>query len=239
MRALTTRERWLAAAAVAVVVASSIGAAAVAGRDDARDGADGRAPGTTATAPARTPAPGTTPSATPEAPVPSVPVQDASLRPVTPAPEPVHLTLPTLKVDLPVDPVGIEDDGQMEIPPHAERAGWYRYGPVPGDAAGTAVIAAHVDSIASQGLGPFARLKDLAAGDPVDVTLADGAVVHFTVADVSQVEKSAVTWPDVFDREGAPRTVLVTCGGKWQPKVRHYADNVIVSLTQVGRDGPP
>jgi hypothetical protein len=158
---------------------------------------------------------------------------------VAAAPEPVHLTLPTLRVDLPVDPVGVQEDGQMEIPPHAERAGWYRFGPVPGDAVGTAVIAAHVDSIASAGLGPFARLRDLAPGDPVDVALADGSVVHFAVADVSQVPKTDVTWPDVFDREGAPRLVLVTCGGKWQPKVRHYSDNVIVSLTQVGRDGPP
>jgi hypothetical protein len=166
-------------------------------------------------------------------------VQDAALRPVAPTPEPAHLTLPTLGVDLPVDPVGVEEDGQMEIPPHAERAGWYRFGPAPGDPAGAAVIAAHVDSIASEGLGPFARLRDLDPGDPVDVALADGSVVHFTVADVSQVPKTDVTWPDVFDREGPPRTVLVTCGGKWQPDVRHYSDNVIVTLEQVGRDGPP
>jgi len=238
VRELTSRQRWTAIAAAAVLVAASVGAAAVvAGRGDARPGAAGPAEVTATSTPTRSPSP--SPAPTSEPPVPDVPVQDASLAPVTAAPEPAHLTLPTLGVDLPVDPVGVADDGQMEIPPHAERAGWYRYGPVPGDAAGTAVIAAHVDSIASAGLGPFARLKDLAVGDPVDVALADGGVVHFTVADVAQVPKTDVTWPDVFDRDGAPRTVLVTCGGKWQPKVRHYADNVIVSLAEVGRDGPP
>lgn len=232
MRALTTRERWLAAATAAALVGAAVGAVAVAGRGGARDVG---VPTSAATAgPAAPPT-----SALPEAPLPDIPVRDASLAPVAPAPEPAHLTLPTLGVDLPVDPVGVEEDGQMEVPPHAERAGWYRFGPAPGDPAGAAVIAAHVDSIASEGLGPFARLRDLDPGDPVDVTLADGSVVHFAVADVSQVPKTDVTWPDVFDREGPPRTVLVTCGGKWQPDVRHYSDNVIVALEQVGRDGPP
>lgn len=179
-----------------------------------------------AASPAPTPTP--TPSATTD--LPDVPVTDASLRPVVPDPAPVHLRLPSLSVDLPVDPVGVQADGQMEIPPHAERAGWYRFGPAPGAAAGTSVIAAHVDSIASAGLGPFAKLKDLRAGEEVQVDLADGSTVAYVVQEVVEVPKSAVAWPEVFDREGTHRLALITCGGSWQPDVRHYSDNVIVYL---------
>ncbi|MCV2392934.1 class F sortase [Actinotalea sp. M2MS4P-6] len=168
-----------------------------------------------------------------------VPVQDASLDalPAQAPSAPVHLTLPTLGVDLPVDPVGVADDGQMEIPPHAERAGWYRFGPAPGAPEGTAIIAAHVDSIVSAGLGPFARLRDLASGDQVAVDLADGSTLAYRVDDVTAVPKTDVVWPDVFVRDGPARLVLVTCGGRWQPDVRHYADNVIVYLTPVATDG--
>jgi hypothetical protein len=165
-------------------------------------------------------------------------VHSAALPDVAAAPElpaPVALALPALEISLPVDPVGVAADGQMEIPPRAERAGWYRFGPAPGAPAGTAVIAAHVDSVASAGLGPFARLQDAAVGDPVDVVLADGTTRQFTVTGVERRPKTDIAWPDVFVRDGAPRLVLVTCGGTFQRDVGHYTDNVIVTSEPVGR----
>lgn len=169
------------------------------------------------------------------APLPDVPVRDSSLaaQPARSTPAPVSLALPTLGVDVPVDPVGIDADGQMEIPPNAARAGWYRFGPAPGSDRGAAVIAAHVDSVASAGLGPFARLRDLRAGDSAVVALADGSALTYQVREVTSSPKTDVTWPDVFLRDGPPHLVLITCGGRWQPDVRHYSDNVIVYLSPV------
>lgn len=164
-----------------------------------------------------------------------VPVRSADLASATVAEAvpPVGVALPTLGVDVPVDPVGVEADGQMEIPPLAERAGWYRFGAAPGEGAGTAVVAAHVDSVASAGLGPFAKLRDLAVGDPVDVTLADGRVARYAVAGITAVPKPEVTWDDVFTRDGGHRLVLVTCGGTFQRAAGSYTDNVIVTATPV------
>lgn len=190
----------------------------------------------TVTPPAR-PAPAqteqATPSAPPAAPVPDVPVRDSSLAAqiVRDDPPPVGLTLPALGVEVPVDPVGVDTDGQMEIPPNAARAGWYRFGPAPGSDRGAAVIAAHVDSVASAGLGPFARLRDLSPGDEAMVALADGSTVTYRVREVTSYPKTDVTWPDVFVRDGPAHLVLITCGGRWQPDVRHYSDNVFVHLS--------
>lgn len=214
------------AAVVAVLVAGLIGIL----RPDA-DVSEPVSPSPASSEPSREPeAAGPT---TPAAPLPDVPVRDSSVgaQPVADVVAPVDLSLPTLGVDLPVDPVGVDDDGQMEIPPLAERAGWYRFGPAPGSPEGSAVIAAHVDSVASAGLGPFARLRDLEPGDPAVVDLADGSTVTYTVREVTSSPKTDVTWPDVFVRDGAPQLVLITCGGTWQPKVRHYSDNVIVYLS--------
>ncbi len=182
---------------------------------------------------------GPSPSAAP-APAPSsdlvpVPVRSAGLtaNPVPAVVPPVGLTIPGLGIQVPVDPVGVQADGQMEIPPLAERAGWYRYGAAPLEPQGTTVIAAHVDSIASAGRGPFARLRDLGPGAPVSVALGDGSSVDYQVQEVRSLPKTDIAWDQVFVRDGAPRLVLITCGGTWQPAVQHYSDNVIVIATPV------
>lgn len=165
-----------------------------------------------------------------------VPVRSAdlaALRTVEPVP-PVGLALPALGVTVPVDPVGVRDDGQMQVPPRAERAGWYRFGASPADPGGTAVIAAHVDSVASAGLGPFARLRDARVGDPVEVTLADGSVRRYAVTGVERRPKPDIAWPDVFVRGGGARLVLVTCGGRFQREAGQYSDNVLVTAAPVG-----
>lgn len=162
--------------------------------------------------------------------VPDVPVSPADLAALPgPVAAPVTLTIDALGVAIPVEPVGVTDDGQMEIPPLAEVAGWYRYGPSPAQDTGTTVIAAHVDSIASAGLGPFARLGELPPGATVAVTLEDGTVRSYTVTSVDQTPKTVVAWDDVFIREGDHRLVLITCGGTFQRQVRSYSDNVIVT----------
>lgn len=182
--------------------------------------------------PVTTPAP----TATPRPVAPEIPVQRAdldSLEAARPTP-PTRLQIDALGIELPIDPVGVADDGQMEIPPLAERGGWYRHGAAPGTPSGTAVIAAHVDSIASAGLGPFARLIELEIGDVVQVTLDDGTVHDYAVTDVVALAKPEVTWDDVFVRDGGHRLVLVTCGGTFQRSEGHYSDNVIVTAEPVG-----
>ncbi|WP_225752689.1 class F sortase [Actinotalea sp. Marseille-Q4924] len=180
--------------------------------------------------PAVSPAPTPTPDAAAR-PLPEVPVRSADLASVEveTVVEPVGVAIPSIDVTLPVEPVGVEDDGQMEIPPRAEIGGWYRYGASPADDEGTAVIAAHVDSIVSADVGPFARLQEVAVGDPVDVTLADGSTRGFTVTEVRRTPKPSVQWDDVFVRGGGQRLVLITCGGSFDRGARSYSDNVIVT----------
>jgi hypothetical protein len=177
----------------------------------------------------------------PPPPVPSpaadVPVRSASLAAVEAQPvdiPPVHPTVPSLGIGLPIDPVGVAADGQMEIPPLAERAGWYRYGAAPGDADGTAVVAAHVDSAASAGVGPFARLAEVQPGAVVEVTLADGTSRVYAVTEVTRQPKPEIRWADVFVRDGAHRLVLITCGGTFQREAGRYSDNVVVTAQPVG-----
>lgn len=171
-------------------------------------------------------------------PVPGVvPVRDAGVDPAQHAAQvahPIHVSVPAVEVALPVQPSGLRDDGQMQVPPHAGTAGWYRLGVAPGARTGTAVIAAHVDSVASAGLGPFSRLGDVAVGDEVVVTADDGVVHRYAVTDVLALPKTEVRWSEVFTDDGRHRLALVTCGGTWRDDVRSYSDNVLVLALPVG-----
>ncbi|MBF0689442.1 MAG: class F sortase [Cellulomonas sp.] len=190
---------------------------------------------TPADAPPSSSAPAATTSpTTPAGPaVPDVPVADAGLGSLpAPAPAPVRLVVPDLGLDMPIDAVGVEQDGTMEIPQDADRAGWYRYGPAPASPEGATVVAAHVDSWTT-GIGPFSRLRDVPVGARVEVTTSDGVVHAYAVREVTQVPKSDAPVEQWFDRVGAPRIVLVTCGGAFDREVGHYADNVAVTADPV------
>ncbi|WP_454048709.1 class F sortase [Cellulomonas sp. Marseille-Q8402] len=197
--------------------------------------------GDVSVSPTTAPPTGLVATPTPAPTVPPEAVAEVPVVPATPPPvgrssptAPVRVVVPAQGIDVPVDPVGVAADGQMEIPPLAERGGWYRFGADPGDAAGTTVVAAHVDSVASGGTGPFVRLGDVRPGDAVEVELADGSTRAYAVADVVRFPKSAARWPDVFTRDGPARVALVTCGGAFDRAARHYTDNVLVIATPVG-----
>lgn len=226
------RRRASAGVLTAVVVLVVVALVVVAGLLGLRGGQTDRSTPPDPATPTRTSAPTPAPTSTLDVPLRAATLDAGS--PGTTPPAPVRVVLADRAIDVPVDPVGVAPDGQMEIPPLAERAGWYRFGAHPGDTTGTAVVAAHVDSVASAGLGPFARLGDVAVGDVAEVTLADGAVVRYAVTDVVRVPKPEAVWADVFTRDGPPRLVLVTCGGTFQPDARRYSDNVIVTAEPVG-----
>lgn len=213
--------------AIRAVAGTAVGALVLVG---CASGADDAAPVASAPPPVTETAPREAPDAASRS-VPEVPVRSADLSAleVEPVVEPVGLAVPSIDVAIAVEPVGVEADGQMEIPPLVEIGGWYRYGASPADDEGTAVIAAHVDSVASAGVGPFARLQDVAVGDPVEVTLADGTSRSFTVTDVQRSPKPSIQWEDVFVRGGGQRLVLITCGGTFDRDARSYTDNVIVT----------
>ena len=81
---------------------------------------------------------------------------------------PVRLLIPEIDVTATVNAVGINDrTDEFEVPPSVDQVGWYRYGPGLEAAAGSVVIAGHVDS-AEQGKGAFFRLRELGQGDTAD-----------------------------------------------------------------------
>lgn len=161
----------------------------------------------------------------------------AAPAPAAPAPvpeplaDPASLSLPTLGVEATVVPVGVTDDGEMQVPRDVGTVGWYRFGPQPGAPTGSAVITGHVDDV-NQGPGAFARLGDLQPGDPLTVVDADGRTLSYTVLAREQWPKSQVPLDRLFDRSGEPRLVLITCGGAFDDNVLGYDDNIAITAVR-------
>ncbi|BDZ41650.1 hypothetical protein GCM10025865_09490 [Paraoerskovia sediminicola] len=69
------------------------------------------------------------------------------------------------------------------------------------------------------------------------MTDAAGETHKYTVKKIERVPKADIPLDTVFDRDGDPRLVLVTCGGDWDAGTGHYVDNVVVTAVPVAGAG--
>lgn len=152
-----------------------------------------------------------------------------------PVSEPIRIGIDAIGVGAPVVPVGLEDDGGMEIPEDITTVGWYELGVAPGEATGTAVISGHVDS-REQGRGAFWDLRRLDVDDIVTLDHEDGSTSDWRVVARTSYPKEELPISDIFTRFGPPRLVLITCDGDFDRAEQSYADNVVVYTVPVEED---
>ncbi|MGD2061796.1 MAG: class F sortase, partial [Acidimicrobiia bacterium] len=152
------------------------------------------------------------------------------------APVPLRLSIPALGIDAPVGAYGVDDNGQMDVPDNVTEAGWYKFGPAPGEP-GSAVIAAHVD-LAGPGRGLFYDLDELEPGDTVTVSYSDGSISDFDVFARSIYLKTELPLETIFSRTGSPVLTLITCGGGFSRSANRYDSNVVVYAVPAGTANP-
>ncbi|MET9494098.1 class F sortase [Streptomyces sp. NPDC006552] len=147
--------------------------------------------------------------------------------------DPARVKIAAIGVDSALLPLGLNEDGTVEVPP-AEKggtAGWYTGSAVPGER-GAAVIIGHNDT--RFGRAVFHDLRALRAGADIAVRDAAGTTAHFTVTATETVSKKAFPTQKVY---GATRTRalrLITCDGTFDAQ-GHPVDNLIVYAERTGR----
>lgn len=135
---------------------------------------------------------------------------------------PTRVTIPAIGVDASVTDVRVRADGQLGVPKSFDDAGWWRGGPGL-DRNGPVVLVGHVDSDRRPAV--FFRLRDLAPGNALTITGADGVVREYVVDAVRQYDKSKFPASLVYGATGRHTVRLITCGGY---SIWHYKDNVVV-----------
>ena len=142
---------------------------------------------------------------------------------------PVRLSIDRIFVDDAVVEVGLEDDGELEVP-GASEIGWYRYGAAPGHP-GATVLAAHVTWNGEY--GPFLNLGELEPGDRVGVELEDGSERIYEVVERTMYDKDGLPRERIWRNTGDEALVLITCGGDFNPDISRYRQNIVVYAVPV------
>ena len=210
----------VALAAVAVLLMTACGTTAPSMPGTASNEATSPSPGVKQAAPSPSPPDQSAPLA-------GIALQGTAPTQAAAAPVPVSLQVAGTSIDMPVIPVGVSDGGAMEIPETLYEAGWYRFGPAPGAAQGTAVLAGHIDTTSDQ--APFSQLKSLPAGTLVTVGRDGAPSLNYRVVSVTLMAKDAFDGDSLFRRTGPHELKVVTCGGRWLDERMDYSDNVIVT----------
>lgn len=152
-----------------------------------------------------------------------------------PASVPDRIEIPGIKVDAPLDAVGLDAQGVMQEPDFAKPkdAAWYKEGPTPGEA-GPAAIVGHMDTPqAPQAV--FYNLKTLKKGQEIEVHRTDGTTAVFAVDSVDTFKKDAFPTDKVYgDTHGKAELRLITCGGDLTAD-RHWDSNVVVFAHLTGK----
>ncbi|MFE3903616.1 class F sortase [Streptomyces sp. NPDC059153] len=176
------------------------------------------------------------PAAVAPAAVPEILGSHAAPRPVTPsAPAagpamsrsvPTRLQIPSLAVKAPFTGLSIGADGRLNPPPpnDSNLVGWFKGGVTPGER-GAAIVAGHVDT--TTGPAVFLQLQFLKPGSTVDITRADGSVATFKVDSVETFSKAKFPDKRVYSDTSSAQLRLITCGGPYNRKAKHYEDNVV------------
>jgi sortase (surface protein transpeptidase) len=192
-------------------------------------------PASTAAGRAEQPAPEPTPTTTHAAvetkqpePKPTAAPEPAKVKePVLPESPPVTVTIPSLGVQSQLLRLGLQDNGTLEVPPGdpGSPAGWYVHSPTPGER-GPAVLLGHVNAYGN-GPGVFAGLRQLKAGDIIEIAREDGTTATFSVDRAEAYSKATFPTQAVYGNTAGAELRLITCDG-YDPVTGEFDDNYVV-----------
>ena len=134
---------------------------------------------------------------------------------------PVRITIPSIRVNSPIMNVGVNSQGEMDVPDGSTKyVGWYKYGTVPGRA-GSAVMDAHV-------YAAFKKLKNVGIGSDIYVENAKGETLHFRVIASKAYPLSQVPMDTIFSDSSGTFLNLITCEGKYSVRSNTYSHRRVV-----------
>ncbi|MEU1300451.1 class F sortase [Streptomyces shenzhenensis] len=137
-----------------------------------------------------------------------------------------RVTIPAIRVDAPIVPVGLDTDGWVAAPPPEDPnlAGWYTGAVSPGEK-GTSVVVGHVDN--ASGPAVFYGLGSLKKGNVVEVRRKDKKTAVFEIYGIEVFAKTNFPGDRVYGSKGTPELRVITCGGGFS-KQNGYDGNVVV-----------
>lgn len=140
--------------------------------------------------------------------------------------EPTYMRISSIDLSVEFEePLGINDNGTIEVPENSEKVAWYRYGPTPGET-GPSVILGHVDSL--EGPAIFYSLGQVKKDDLIEIDREDGSVAIFKVVEMERVDQERFPTQKVYGPVPHAGIRLITCSGNYDNESQRYSHNLIV-----------
>ncbi len=135
--------------------------------------------------------------------------------------DPARISIPSIFLDDPVQPLGLNAKGEMDVPSSGTKnVGWYEYGTIPGDI-GSAVFDAHV-------FAAFSKLNQVKVGDDIYVMDGNGAQSHFRVYETDIYTLASVPLKRLFNDASGRYLNLITCAGQLTADHATYDHRLVV-----------
>lgn len=143
------------------------------------------------------------------------------------ADKPTWIMAPSIGLFSPMQGVGINEKGEMDVPPgDSNNVGWYEYGALPGQH-GTAVLDAHV-------FAAFRNLNQVKPGEYIYIFMQSGRILSFKVTEAALYDLSTLSPYTLFEPYNSTKKInLITCAGNWSPYAATYSHRLIVSAELV------
>ncbi len=148
---------------------------------------------------------------------------------------PIRLSIPRIKVDAAVEPVGLTPFGAMAVPEGPAGVAWFDLGPRPGEA-GNAVIAGHEgwkNGIAAV----FDNLHKLAKGDMIYVEDGAGTTTAFVVRETRIYGQNEDASAVFASSDGKAHLNLITCEGIWNKADKSYSGRLVIFADRLSTVG--
>lgn len=144
-----------------------------------------------------------------------------------------QFVVPKFGIAAPVQVKGVDANNVMESPDGPTNVAWYDFSGKPGFGS-NAVFSGHVDYI-NYGAAVFWHIKELVAGDTIEVHLESGTVYTYAVESVQFV--SANPTQDELREIVGPTTndviTMITCGGTFSQETHQYDHRTVVRARRV------
>lgn len=136
---------------------------------------------------------------------------------------PVRLVIPKIGINATITDIGLTSSGNMEAPNTNDIAGWYKYGPKPGND-GSAVLGGHF-GVGEQAI--FTDLNQLDKGDTLSIIDDQGQRASFVVREVRTYAQDSQP-NEVFNSLMGAHLNLITCDGAWESGKRTYSQRLVI-----------
>lgn len=148
-------------------------------------------------------------------------VKDALLK------KPAHMSIPKLGLsNIVVEHVGMDGNGQMEVPVVDDNVAWFQPGYKPGSR-GNSVLAGHFDKPTGDP-AVFYRLESMEVGDKIHLTDVDGVTQTYRVIDKVAYPYDNFPTSFVFGKSDRKMLNLITCDGTWDTVNQNYSNRLVV-----------